>query len=458
MAEPDSRAAGPAPDPTPRRQVRVWEWVALVGLVVAVVAVLGLTGLVRGDVDADASAGKLNADQRSRVVAVQALLDSWATALQRNDAAELAELVDASATPGFLAAQTLRAANISGVDFSDWGYEILAGRESEVPPSVVTALRADEVWAPAVQLRYAIAGVDERPTRKPVSLVVARRGASWTLVSDSATVDANLRTWRGPWDFGPLVSQRVETGEGRTSVVLGHPWDAEMVDRLAEELPAAVADVSQLWGSDWAGRALVWVAGSQEEFTALVGPKHDGRNIAAVALSDAVDPDSDVVTGQRIVFSPEAAERLTGVTTREILQHELTHVATRAVTVDGSPMWMLEGYAEYAAHRGTGTAERQIAPTLAARVDTKGAPRDFPGDSDFAVSGKHGSQAYEAAWSINAFVAAEFGEARLTELYRALSVGKVDPQTLDERLSDVLAVGADQFRNGWSQWVSAQLG
>lgn len=366
--------------------------------------------------------------------------------------------MDKSASPGFLAAEARRAANVSGVDFSDWGYEIVAGPETAVPQSLVDTVDADEVWAPAVRLRYAIAGVDELPTRKPVSLVVARRGDCWALVTDSATIDARAQTWRGPWDFGPLVSRSVDTGDGRTSVVLGHPEDSEMVDHLAEELPAAVDNVTQLWGSDWAERALVWVAGSQEEFTALVGPDHDGRNIAAVAISDAVDPDSDVVTGQRIVFSPASPERLTNVTRRAILQHEMTHVATRAATVDGSPMWMLEGYAEYAAHRGTHTAERRIAPTLTAWVSAEGAPGSFPDDRDFAGSGARGSLAYESAWSINAFVADEFGEARLTRLYRALAVGKADPQTVDQRVADVLGIDGDQFRGGWTNWVRAHLG
>lgn len=96
----------------------------------------------------------------------------------------------------------------------------------------------------------------------------------------------------------------------------------------------------------------MWVAGSQDEFTALVGPNHDGRDIAAVAISDAVDPDAATVTGQRIVFSPASADRLTEITRRAILRHELIHVAARAETVDRSPMWVLEGYAEYAAYRG----------------------------------------------------------------------------------------------------------
>ncbi|MFC0453457.1 peptidase MA family metallohydrolase [Rhodococcus jostii] len=445
----------PATDPTPRRQARPWELAALAGLVLAVVVALALTGFSHTDHGDD---GAARADATSRATAVRALLDTWASAVRTNDAAELSGLMDPAAAPGFLAAETRRAGNVAGVEFSDWGYEIAEGPETVVPSSLVDALGADDVWAPAVQLRYAIAGADESPTRKPVALVVARRGDRWTLVSDSATVDGEQRTWRGPWDFGPVVSRRVDIGDGRTSVVLGHPENAAMVDRLAEELPAAVVNATQLWGSGWAGRALVWVAGSQDEFTALVGPNHDGRDIAAVAISDAVDPDAAAVSGQRIVFSPASAQRLTDVTRRAILRHELIHVAARADTVDRSPMWILEGYAEYAAYRGTGEPERQIAPALTAQVGAEGAPAAFPDDTDFSGYGERGSVAYETAWSINAFVAEEYGESRLTQLYRTLAVGESDPDTVDGRLSDVLGVDAEQFRDRWTDWVGAHLG
>jgi hypothetical protein len=447
-----------ATDPTPRRQARPWERAALAGLGLAVVVVLALTGFSHTDRGADGTAGAAPADEASRTAQVQALLDTWASAVRTNDEAALPGLMDKAAAPGFLAAETRRAANVAGVEFSDWGYEIAGGSETVVPAGLVDALGADEVWAPVVQLRYAIAGADESPTRKPVALVVARRGDRWALVSDSATADDERRTWRGPWDFGPVVSRRVDTGDGKTSVVLGHPENATMVDRLADELPAAVVNATQLWGSRWAGRALVWVAGSQDEFTALVGPNHDGRDIAAVAISDAVDPDAATVSGQRIVFSPASAERLTDVTRRAILRHELTHVAARAETVDRSPMWVLEGYAEYAAYRGTGEPVRQIAPALTAQVGAEGAPTEFPDDTDFSGYGARGSVAYETAWSINAFVAEEYGESRLTELYRTLAVGEADPETVDGRLSDVLGVDAEQFRDRWTDWVRARLG
>ncbi|QSE94465.1 hypothetical protein JWS13_40595 [Rhodococcus pseudokoreensis] len=448
----------PAAEPTSRRQARPWELAALAGLVLAVVVVLALTGFSHDERGADGAVGTAQAGSDSRAAAVQALLDTWASAVRTNDTARLSGLMDRAASPGFLAAETRRASNVAGVEFSDWGYEITESPETVVPSSLVDALGADEVWAPAVQLRYAIAGADENPTRKPVALVVARRGDSWALVSDSATVDGERRTWRGPWDFGTVVSRRVDTGDGRTSVVLGHPENVAMVDRLAEELPAAVVNATQLWGSDWAGRALVWVAGSQDEFTALVGPDHDGFGIAAVAISDAVDPDAGAVTGQRIVFSPSSAERLTDVTRRAILRHELIHVAARAETVDRSPMWVLEGYAEYAAYRGTGEAARQIAPALTAQVGAEGPPTGFPENTDFSESGERGSVAYETAWSINAFVAEQYGESKLTELYRTLAVGESDPDTVDARLSDVLGVDAEQLRDRWTDWVGAHLG
>ncbi|MFZ2176308.1 MAG: hypothetical protein WAW17_20165 [Rhodococcus sp. (in: high G+C Gram-positive bacteria)] len=456
MPESDTATAA---HPTGRRRPRPWELAALAGLVLAVVVGLAVSLFTPTGEGADGRVGAANIEEQlRRSSAVQSLLDSWATAVRSDDAAALAALMDESASAEFLAAEIRRAGNLAGVELSDWSYEIADGPGASVPAGLAEEIGADEVWSPPVQLRYALAGADVAPTRKPVAPVVARRGETWTLIDDEVAVAGAVNTWRGPWDFGPVISRRVSTGPDGTSVVLGHPENADLVNRLADELPAAVINVTQLWGPNWPGRAVVWVAGSQDEFTALVGPDHDGGDIAAVAISDAVGNDTSAVTGQRIVFSPASSERLTDMTRRAVLRHELTHVAVRGATVDRSPMWMLEGYAEYAAYRGTGEEESRIASALAAQISGGNAPEEFPADTDFVRSGDRGSVAYETAWSINAYVAEKFGEARLTELYRALSVGEMDAETVDERLSDVLGIDSDEFRARWSGWVVAHLG
>lgn len=427
--------------------------------------VAGAAGLVVHQADpapAPTPAAEVNPFEQARRAGVQDLLDRWAAATRAGDEAALAALFDSAAMPEFLPSEVRRAANLSAVPLSDWGYEIGTGPETPVPSDLAEQLQATDVWAPQVYLRYAIAGADQAPTRKPVSLVVARRGDTWALVSDRPLPEYDRRTWRGPWDFGPVVARSVSTGD-TTSVVIGHSWQQERVDAIVAELVTAVPAVTEMWGTDWSRRAVVLVTADQDEFTEQVGDQHSGSDIAAVAVSDAVTPGAETVTGQRVVFSPSAGERLTVASRRAVLRHELTHVATRASTVDGSPMWMLEGFADYVGNRGSGADGgapdvRSVAPTVSAAVAVHGAPTRLPSDADFAAGGERSLAAYESAWTVAAFVADRFGEDRLRELYRHLSAGPMDATVVDERIDTVLGVSTRDLIGQWGAWLTARLG
>ncbi|PTR32165.1 hypothetical protein C8K36_1011216 [Rhodococcus sp. OK519] len=426
----------------------------------AVALVLTLTAFDHADNEPDAPVGAApvaNPYEDARRAGAQALLDSWATAVRTGDTDALPALFDAQAERGFLDAEIRRANNAAGVPFGEFAYDIGSEPETPVPTSTADELGASDLWAPTVYLRYSIAGADAQSTRKPVALLLARRGDEWKLVGDSGVTGSDRETWRGPWDFGPVMTRRVDGEEGRPSFVLGPASQAQMIDLLAGELADAVSHVTDVWGQDWSRRAVVMVAGSQEEFSSLVGSDHSGVDIAAVAVSDAVDRRSRTASGQRIVFSPESVGRLTDLTRVSVLRHELTHVAARPATEDGSPMWMLEGYADYAGYRGIEAEFGQLAPTLAAEVARVGAPTALPVDRDFRAGGDTARRAYESAWSIATFVAAEYGEDRLGALYRDLARGPVPEAELDRRIQGVLGVGTADLVHDWGVWVKEQL-
>lgn len=439
--------------------MRRWEWVGLGGLGIAVALVLSLTAFDHESESPDirGAAPVANPYEDGRRAGAQALLDEWARAARSGDTAALPALFDDGATPGFLDAETRRAQNLAQVPFSEFGYDIGLDAEDPVPPEVAEELGASDVWAPTVYLRYAIAGADAQPTRKPVALLLARRGDQWKLVSDSGTPESDRETWRGPWDFGPILTRVVDGPDGRSSIVLGHPGQSAMVDSIASELGDAVANVSDAWGQDWSRRAVVLVAGSHEEFASLVGAAHSGADIAAVSVSDAVDQRSRTASGQRIVFSPEAADRLTDLTRVSVLRHELTHIAARTVTEDGSPLWILEGYADYVGYRGIDATFGALAPTFAADVAKNGPPKSLPADADFGAGGDTARRAYESSWSLAAFVAGEYGVEKLDALYRSLAQGAATGDRLDGRIRDVLGVGTDGLVQAWGAWVEKQL-
>lgn len=392
-----------------------------------------------------------NPYEEQRRAGVESVLQRWAEAVRTNDTEALADVIDSAAAPEFLQSEIRRAAALMNVPLSDWGYEILDEPERPVPSEIASPLGAADVWAPSVVLRYAIEGPDAEPTRRPVSLLVAKRNDEWRIVSDSDIPWIDRTTWRGPWDFGPVEVRTVRTAGG-TSVVLGHPDQSSLIDRIVSELPAAVDAVTDFYGAEWPQNALIFTSGSAEEFAASAGNSTAGTDVAAVTVSDVVTPGVPI-SGQRVVFSPAARDRLTDFTTRSVLRHELTHVAARAVTVDGSPTWVLEGFADYSGYRNSGAEFSRVAPTLSAVVAAGGPPTVLPEDSDFVAGGSRATLAYESAWSVCEFVADRFGEPALRSLYQQLSTGPKNPTEVADGLSRSIGMDTSEFVQEWGSWA-----
>ncbi|MDI9926445.1 MULTISPECIES: hypothetical protein [unclassified Rhodococcus (in: high G+C Gram-positive bacteria)] len=427
-------------------------------LVVVVVVVVAVSVVLIHRFDGSSAAGTAEVtvgqdpptyDQQRRAD-VTVLLDQWARAVRSGDLDALRDVMDPQADPGFVEAQLRRAAVVPGVPFAEFGYDLGDEPETPVPPPIAAALDSTDVWAPSVYLRYAVTGPDASPTRRPVSLVVAERDGRWRLVDDADLTEYRRHTWRGPWDFGPLTVRSVATAAG-TSVVMGHPDRDRFVENLAAELPSAIAAVTDFWGDDWARDGLVFVASSAEEFAELTG-SDPSTDVAAVTVSDAVAADGSRPTGQRVVFGPDAASRLTPFTVRSVLRHELTHVAARARTSDDTELWVSEGFADYSGYRGSGAEFAQLAPTLAAIVAAGGPPTVLPKNEDFGAGGVRSSVAYESAWSVFAFVADRFGESTLRSLYEALA----SESPTDSAFESVLGLDRAQFVSSWGDWVARQ--
>ncbi|GAB2914843.1 hypothetical protein GCM10027047_10880 [Rhodococcus aerolatus] len=389
----------------------------------------------------------------ARATAVTALLDRWGAAARAGDVDAVAALLDPRADPAFAASERARTQVLGTLELTDLGYRIGDGLAPVVDPATTAALGADEVWAPPVELHYALAGADPRPTTRPVGLVVARRGASWALVSDTAVADRGRATWRGPWDFGPLLTRRGAAG----GVVLAHPAQAAALELLGGALDTAVGAVTGFWGPGWSQQAAVWVAGSPDELRALVGGPVSNAS-AAVTTADSVDRAAGTATGQRVVISPAALDRLTPVTAGVLLRHELSHAATRARTSEQAPLWLLEGVAQYVGYRGTGTTVAVGAPRVAALVAEYGPPDQLPTDVDFA-SGPGVDVAYQLAWTFGAFVADTRGEDALRRLQAAVGVLVTPTEAeLDAAVTPVLGAPLAPARAEWGGWLAARLG
>lgn len=292
-------------------------------------------------------------------------------------------------------------------------------------------------------------------------LLVPRNVGGLQLATDEAEVlgtteaidDPRLSSVRRELQpFGPILVRGVAAGDSADALLVAHPGHRADLEVLERELGPAIAQVSAVWGTEWNRAPMVVVAGSPAEFTALtrVAGTWATPDVAAVSLTGSYVPGS-TPTDQRIVFHPDARRRVGNEGLATLLRHELTHVATRAVTTDGSPLWMLEGFAEYVAQRAQGTTFSQIAPTLTTRLRAGALPTDLVADAEF--TGTDAPYAYETAWSACAFVADRYGEDSLTALYKRLATGPQSADAQDAAFAEILGASRAELLAGWRSWL-----
>jgi hypothetical protein len=388
-----------------------------------------------------------------RTDAVNALLRKRADAVVHRDEKAFLDGIDPQADPAFVKAQTALFANLAGVPLREWSYSVQPQRSLD--PAVLPAVPgADELWAPEIQLVYALRGSDVYTTQRPMGYLVVRRAGTWYLHSDSDLQGVGRKTWRGPWDFGPC--QSVTTGRG---LVLFHPGKRELAERVANELDAAVNAVSEVWGRAWPQQVVVLLPDTADEMRALVGPNFPVDAVVAVSVADQVDTEKNTAAGQRVVMSPTTADGLSVAALRIVLRHEITHIAARGSTVDGSPMWLLEGFADYVGYRESGIPLAQAAPDLAAQMITRGPPDRLPADESFRSSGNTLDLAYQQSLSVARFVADRYGEPRLIQVYRTLAkAGRASPQDLDHLFRSVINLDQEEFVAAWREYLRDTLG
>lgn len=424
-------------------------------LVLCAALVAGCAG--EGDPGAgDASSGVANPYREQRLAQIQPVLDRWAQALRDGDVAGLRALVDPQAEAGFLDRQLRTAEGLNGLEFDEWRLSVGDDPEVYVPQPISDRVGAADIVAPPVYLNFQLAGVDEEPIRTPVGVILARRGDTWTLVGDAETADSAHATWpAGPWLYGPTATLAVPIPGVEDSLVLFHPGGERQAAIAAELLPDAVAAVSQFWGPDWDRTVVVEIAATDAEFSELTGNQRGRTDIAAASISLREDEGQDG-HGQRIVFSPNAFDRLDVAQRGVVLRHELSHLAVRRETGRGAPAWLLEGVPDYVAYRSAGVPLRDAVPQVAAMVAANGPPDSLPENEAFL--GPMADLAYQLGRTVAEFAAATMGEETLRELHRAIAVGGLPAEPLDSAVLGVTGMSMNQFTSAWSRWLGAQFG
>jgi hypothetical protein len=413
-------------------------------------ALLGLSALITvgGGATAVAAAGgptgavaRFVAELRPEVrdPALRALLERRAKAVRDKD--RKAFLADVDTTdPAFARRQAQEFDNLTRLPLTELRYDVQpkSNYDRLVPPAIRQRYHA-VVRAAAVTIRYRLDGVDTAPVAAPWTPVFGLRDGHWRLAGVIA--DAALPTGANgqAWDAGPVVVAR------STRVVL--VLSAEDAGRAADMLQMAEAGldhVAAVRPGGWAGRILITAVQDAKLFTTYFGDTPDRiDNFAAIAVpyyAEVPDwSDHPPYAATRVVFNPHEF----GADPAELahdLTHEFTHAAMGPVTTDDTPLWLVEGFAEYVAFKS-----EQVGGAYARRALEGFTSAPTPPDADFYSDGRN----YILGWLMCRMIAQKYGEAKLAALYEAYHASGDD----DAVIRQVLGVDKNTLFGQYAAYV-----
>ena len=390
--------------------------------------------------------------EAARAAALRDVVHRRAEALIQHDRAEWRSTLDPT-RPRFDRQQMQLFDNLHEVPLASWTYSFDPGQER---PAVGRSTRYGvPSWAPLTfRLHYRLKGFDERATSLMQYPTFVQRDGDWYFASFDDFRGQGRRSATDLWDFGPVSVVRTPD-----VLVLGHPESLATMQGLAAEVAADIPRVNAVWGSNWAQRVVVLVPSTQRELSQVVNDYGDLSDIAAVATAEVTvgkgDPNP---VGDRIGINPANWPKLSMLGRRIVITHELTHVASRAVTSGSTPKWLAEGFADYVGYLDSGVPTTFVAQDLRSEVLTGTAPQTFPTDESFRGSSARLSQSYEASWLACRLIAQRWGQAALVRFYAAVGRSHARPAAaVAAAATHVLHVSSRELLSQWRGFVRSEL-
>ncbi|MFC8830267.1 hypothetical protein ACFT9I_33630 [Streptomyces sp. NPDC057137] len=368
--------------------------------------------------------------------AIQRILDRRADALLDRDESGYLAAVDPAADD-LLAAERRTYRNLTDVPVRSWEYKV---RDVDRSGTRATA---------SAELRYRIAGYDSAPVTSARTLELTERDGRWYVTADRPGEGGVQQLWQ---------QGAVDVVHGRRSLILGVGQDNARLREIAAVADRAVPAVDEAWPGTWSGRVVVLVPGSVASMAGLLGASATSyRGIAAVTTGETRQQGSS--PADRVIVNPDAYGILGDFGRRVVLTHETTHVATRADTSGATPMWLSEGFSDWAAYRDTSRTDGQAAPELERSLRRGELPAALPEDGDFAFDAKADelARAYEGGRLACELIAQRWGERKLTDFYRAVGKHEQREGAVEDAMNEVLSVTPEKFTTLWRDHMSERL-
>ncbi len=221
------------------------------------------------------------------------------------------------------------------------------------------------------------------------------------------------------WLSGPLTVKR---SSGTLVMASGGPGRLDAYARAAEAAVPVVRRVLPEWRT---GLVVEVPADLVELGRALSVEPTTYSSIAAITTSPdgSLAPQAPV----HVFLNREVYDRLGTVESQVVMSHEAAHVATDAPS-SLSPVWLLEGLADYVALRDVDLPDSVTAGQIIRQVRKQGVPESLPGRQEFDSGDSHLGAAYEAAWLACRVLAERRGQEQLVRLFEDTSDdGRLQP-------------------------------
>jgi hypothetical protein len=409
-----------------------------------VVAASGISGPARAQ---DA------AEDRAQI---QELVDQRAGALLEGDREAFMATLDKT-SQDFLTRQERLFRGFQDVPVESLSYRVAWDRRGDLvrPSDRDVYGGADQVSIPLTEERYRIKGFDRRDAVEDFYFTYVKRDGGWLIVEDSDLDDITLYSARHLWDSGP-----VETKRSRHFLMLSHPCGkgpcASLGEDFLELAEAGLERARRYWLGPWDERVVVLVPRSGNELERIIQSTFDLENFVAFAYS-TVDVTTGVdYTGHRIIPNPKAFSGRAEDSVLQILAHELLHIATRNSAGPFVPIFVDEGFADYA---GNDAAPEGLAFFNA---DVAGGAFDgrLPEDFEFTVGdGTEIYRNYQKAQSAVRYFVDRFGLEAFNRFYRRLGRIEIAPGTarfhIDRALRATTGMTYERFQEAWTSSIAA---
>ncbi|MEO6955294.1 MAG: hypothetical protein ABI137_01000 [Antricoccus sp.] len=371
--------------------------------------------------------------------AIASILNARATGVLQHDQQKFLTGLPTD-EPQLANAQQVVYANLQQLPVASWSYTLKSVHQAASTPSEDRAVTAE------VMLSYQLTGFDAVPDTHHITMTFVERGGKLWLRDPDAGLAGS---WHGIWDDGPI-----SVAQSSSCLVIATQKTSVNLGELGALCDGAVAAVSAVWGPEWAQRAVLLMPDRLSDLRALGTGNRNLQNLSALAVATSVDVPSGRVSGARILLNAQPILSASVIALQVLLTHEVTHVAARAVTRAGTPLWLQEGFADFVGYQSA-QIKPPAATATAAQLLAEGPPSDLPGDDEITGSGTTQEGAYEYAWLAMCLLDAAVGQPALVAMYRQIAMSSDPEMSFNDWLQSHLSMTRAQFISAWISYVKS---